>query len=103
MKVNVNWAHASAQQLKRALVDSAGGKTHLQNYMDEMSGHCEVCCAFDDAPHVPIAGTSTKSMLNWKVQAGPFLLGELAVLRAMDVYLESFSIAPTRSKSPQKV
>ena len=42
--------------------------------MDDVVENCDVCKALGQAPHVPIAGTSTVSMFNEKVQADlPFL------------------------------
>ena len=43
MKLHVNWGHASAQQLARALVDSAGNNAHLLTRVDEVLAQCEVC------------------------------------------------------------
>ena len=42
----------------RVLVDSDGGNMYSASYVDEVSEHCGVCRACDEAPHVPIAGTS---------------------------------------------
>ena len=67
-KLHANWGHASANQLKRELVDSDGGMSHLANRADEVLENCDVCRAFDKAPRVPIAGTSAVSMFNEKVQ-----------------------------------
>ena len=73
-ELHVNRGHASATQLKRALVDSANGTSHLVPRVDEVLENCDVCRAFDKAPHVPIAGATTASAFNEKAQAGlPFL------------------------------
>ena len=53
----VNRGHASAQQSKRAAVDSVEDNMHLATYVDEVLEQCEVCRALNKAPHVPIAGT----------------------------------------------
>ena len=64
MKSGVNWGHASASQLKRALVDSDGGNSHLVNFAGDVLDQCDVCRASDQAPHIPIADTSVASMFN---------------------------------------
>ena len=55
------WGHASAQQLRRVLVDAGGDNMHLLTCVDEVSGQCEVCWTFDEAPHVPTAGNAAVS------------------------------------------
>ena len=67
MKLRANWGHASASQLKRILVDSDGGMSHLVAHVDSVLETCEVCRAFDKAPHLPIAGTSSVSCFNKRV------------------------------------
>ena len=57
MKLRANWGHASAHQLKRALMDSEGDNSRLANYVDEVLEHCETFRAFDKARQFPIAGT----------------------------------------------
>ena len=34
MKLHVNWGHASANQLRRVLLDSEGGYPHLVNFAE---------------------------------------------------------------------
>ena len=68
MELRVNSGHASAQQLKRASAGSAGDNTRLITCADEVLARCEVCQAFEQAPHAPVAGTSTAAMLNQKLQ-----------------------------------
>ena len=86
MKLHANWGHASATQLKRVLVDSDGGMSHLVNQVDQVLETCDVCRAFDKAPHIPIAGTTTVSAFNEKVQVDLLFLGDLIVAHAMDVF-----------------
>ena len=69
-KLHVNWGHASAQQIKRVLVAADGGNLPLLRHVEEVVNQCEVCRAFDKAPHFPIAGTATVSAFNEKVQVG---------------------------------
>ena len=49
-KLHVNWGHASAQQIKRILVDVEGDNLSLLRDVDEVVNQCEVCRAFDKAP-----------------------------------------------------
>ena len=69
MRLYVNWRHASANQRKRVLVHSEGGKSHLVNFAERVLEHCEVRRASDKAQRVPIAGTSTAPMFSEEVQA----------------------------------
>ena len=62
MKWYVNWRSASAQQIERAMVRSGWDNLHLPQHVDEVLVHCEVCIAFDRAPHVSVAGTATASI-----------------------------------------
>ena len=59
MKLHANWGHASATQLKRVLVDSDDGMSHLVYHVDKVLETRGVCRAFDKAPRIPIAGTAT--------------------------------------------
>ena len=69
MKLRVNWGHASAHQLKRASVDTDGGNSRSANCVGEVLERSEIRRAFDEAPHVSIAPTSTVSMFNGKAHA----------------------------------
>ena len=102
-KLHVNWGHAPAPQPKRVLVDSEGGHSHFVNFADEVLEHCDVCRAFDMAPHGPTAGTSTVWMFNEMAQAGLLFLGDLVALRAMDMFSKNSLILPARSKNPPDV
>ena len=103
MKLHVDWGHASAQQLKRAPVDTDGENMPLVNYVAEVLEHCEVRRAFDKAPHVAIAGASTVSLPNGNLQIGLSPLDEIIALRAVDVYSKYSLLLPERSKHPQEV
>ena len=46
VKLDADGGHAPAQQLGR-----------VSSYVDDVPGQCEVCRSFDQAPHVPVAGT----------------------------------------------
>ena len=58
---------------------------HLANYVDEVWEQCDICRAFDQAQHVPIAGPATLSMLNGKLRTDLLFLDHAIALRAMDV------------------
>ena len=62
MKLHVNWGRASGQQTKRVAVGPEGDNLHLHRHVDDVLGHCDVCSAFDHAPHVPFTGTPTVTM-----------------------------------------
>ena len=101
MKLHVNWGHASATQLKRVLVDSDGSMSHFAPHLEAVLGKCDVCRAFDKAPHVPIAGASAVSMFNEKAQVDLLFLGDLVVAHAMDVFSKYSLLRPEQSKNPQ--
>ena len=63
-KLHLRWGHASAQKIKRVLVDAEGGNLSLLRHVEEVVNQCDVCKAFDEAPRAPIAGTSAVAMLN---------------------------------------
>ena len=86
MKLHANWGHASASQLKRILVDSDSGMSHLVAHVDGVLDTCEVCRAFDKAPHLPIAGTSSVSCFNERVQVDLLFLDDILAAHAMDVF-----------------
>ena len=86
-----------------ASVDSENGNSHLVNFADEVLEHCDVCDALDKAPHVPIAGASTASVFNEKVQVDlPFSGGPIA-LQAVDMFPKYSLLPPVQSKNPHKV
>ena len=73
------------------------------NYVDEVLGQCEICRAFDKAPHIPIVGTSTAPMFNEKVQVGLLIPGETFALHALDMCPKYSLLLPGRSATPRKV
>ena len=99
----MNWGHASAQQIKRILVDAEGDNVSLLRHVEEVVNQCDVRKAFDKAPHTPIAGTSTVAMFNKKLQVDLLFLGDLIVLRSMGVFSKYSILAPVRSKNPLEV
>ena len=46
-KFHLNWGQASAQQIKRVLVDAEGGNLSLLRHVEEVVNQCDVCKAFD--------------------------------------------------------
>ena len=77
--------------------------SHLVAHVDEVLGNCAVRRACDRAPHVPIAGAAAVSAFNEKVQVGLLFLGDLVVVRAMDIFSEYSSLRPAQPKNPQDV
>ena len=53
MKLHVNRGLASAQQLRRALLDSVGRNMHLLTCVSEVLEQCEVCRPSDEITHEP--------------------------------------------------
>ena len=99
----MNWGHASAQQLKRTMVEADGRAGSLVQYVDEVVRNCEVCRAFDMAPSIPIAGTSTVSAFNEKLQIDLLFLDEHIVLHVLDIFSRYSLMVPVRSKNPEEV
>ena len=102
MKLRVNWGRTSAHHPKRVSADSAGETTGLVSYVDEALDQCVICRVRDEAPHIPIAGTSAVLAFNRKMQVDFVLPNAAIALHAMDFYPNYSPIIPTRSKNPQK-
>ena len=52
--------------------------------VDEASGQCKICRAFDKAPQIPIAGTSAVPTFHGKLQVNPSFSDDAVALRAVD-------------------
>ena len=102
-KLHVNWGHASAQQIKRVLVDAGGDNLSLLRHVEQVVSQCDVCKAFEKAPRTPIAGTPTVAMFNEKLQVDLLLLDDLIVLLTMGVFSKYSVLTPVRSKNPLEV
>ena len=103
MELHVNWGRASAQQLKRVLVDSDRKNTHLITCADEILAQCEVCQAFDKAPRSPAAGTSITATSNEKLPADLLFLRDIIALHVMDVFAKYSPLIPFRTTYSQEV
>ena len=103
VKSHVNSGHASAQQLKRVLVDSSGGNMHMVKYVGAALGKRDACRPFDAAPHVPIAWAPALSMFNGELQVDPLFLGDLIASRVIDAFSKYSHLLPFRSKNPKEV
>ena len=66
-------------------MDSDWETTGSAKYADAESDQCEIRRAFDKAPNIPIAGTTTVTALNKKLQKSLLLLDDAVPLRAIDV------------------
>ena len=53
---------------------------------DEVLKQREVCRAFDKAPHVAVAGTSTVATFSEKLHVDLLFLEDMIASRAMDVF-----------------
>ena len=51
-RLQTNWGHASARQLKRVLADAEGGNRRLSGRAYEAPSRREVCRALEEAPHL---------------------------------------------------
>ena len=76
LMLHVNLGRALAQHLKRVLMDSDGGNLGFFGCADAVPQRCEVCGSFDDAPHLPIAATSSATSLNEGPQVALLFLGD---------------------------
>ena len=101
--VHANRAHASAHKLLRTLVGDGGANKRLLGLADEVAGQCEVCQAFDRAPHLPVAGTSSASSFNKRLHVGVLFLEDVAALCAMEVYSKLSSLVRVCSRNPLEV
>ena len=97
-KIASQLGHASGNQQKRSLADQDGGNFHLVDNADEVLEQCEVCRAFDKAPHVLAVGTSTASMSDEKAQVDLMFSGNLIDPHAMDMYPKYALPLPVRSE-----
>ena len=61
LKLHVNRRHASATELEQILVNAGGEDEGLPACADEAFNQCAVCQAFEKAPNLPVAGTSSAS------------------------------------------
>ena len=75
----------------------------MVNHVNKVLGTCEVCRAFDKAPRIPIAGTTTVSAFNGKVQVDLLFLDDPIVVHAMDVFSKYPPLHPAKSENPQEV
>ena len=66
-------------------MNSNGETLGFVNFADEGLELCEICLAFDIAPHIPIAGTSPVSMFGEELRANLLRLDDAIALRATEV------------------
>ena len=78
----------------------AGGLIPL---VDDAVRGCEICRAFDAAPTIPVASTSTASSSNEKVRVVLLFLGDLVALHLLDLFSRCPLLVPVRSKRPEEV
>ena len=95
-----NWGHASANQSKRVSADPDRGAMGLGNYVDEASGRCAICRAFEKVPQIPIAGTATASDRPERVQVDLLSLDGATALSEIDISSKRSPLIPA---SPQGV
>ena len=86
LKVHVSWGRAPAHQLKRFSVDSAGAKQRAMDCVDAVANRREVYQAFEEAPRLRAAGTSSASSFNGKIHVGFRPFGDVMARRAMDMF-----------------
>ena len=79
-----------------------GGNKRLLNFADKVARQREVCQASDKAPCIPVAGTPS-SATNQKLQVDLLIPGNIAALRAMDVYPEFPHSSRVFSRNPLDV
>ena len=64
-------------------MDAEGANKRLLAVMNEVVGQCEVRQAFDTAPHLPLAGTSSAPLFKKELQVDLLFLGNVIDLRAV--------------------
>ena len=98
-----NWAHASAQQLKRTTAEADWRANWLIPLAGDVVRECDICRAPDVAPAIPVVGTSPVSSFNERVQVDISFLGDLITLRVLDLFSRYPLLVPARSKNPDEV
>ena len=71
-------------------------------YVEEVLDKCDVRRAFDQASHVPIAGTPAVAMLNEQLQADLMFLDDIIALHSTDVAPKYSPLIPARPKNPRR-
>ena len=66
-------------------MESDGGAMGSVNSVDEVLEHCQVCGAFEEAPRIPIAGTSAALASNEKLRVDLLFLAGAIALHAANV------------------
>ena len=84
-KLHARWGHASVRRLKWFPVDADGDSQRLLGCVSGVLGPCEVCRASEEAPHLPVAGTSAAPPFNEKLQVVLLSVGGVGALHAMDM------------------
>ena len=100
---HLNWGHAPAHRLTRILVDAEGAKQRLLDCVGEVVRQREVCRAFERAPHLPSAGTSSASSLSVKIQVDRLFLDDATVLRTIDMCSKHSALDRPCPKNPLEV
>ena len=101
-RIHANWGHASSQQLKRTRALADGKADGLIALADDVVRECETFRAFDVAPAIPVAGTSSVSSFNEKVQVDLLFSGDLIALHVLDLFSRYSPLSPVRSKGPEE-
>ena len=99
-ELRANSGHASASRLKRILTDAAGlGATALQ-VGDAVAGECDVCVALDEAPQLPVAGTSWAPAFDEEGRADLLFLVYMITFHAMDLFSRFSMSVPAALGNP---
>ena len=69
---------------------------------DEVLVQCDVSRASDEAPHDPVAGTSTAATSDGKLQVDLSLSADIIASRMMVVFFEYSLLIPVRTKNPRE-
>ena len=77
--------------------------SHLVARVDSVLENCEARRAFDKAPHLPVAGTSSVSCFNERVQVDLLFLDDIIAVHAMDAFPKFSLLQRVKSKNPQEV
>ena len=100
LKLHVDWGPVSAEQLRSVIVERGGRTMGLMNFAYRVLRQREACRAFDTAPHLPIAGTSTASSFHEELQVDFLFVDDAIPLRAIDMFPKCPPLARARSGNP---
>ena len=102
-RLHVNWGRAPAQQLERTMAEAERKAGRLIPLADYVVKECDVCRACFVAPAILVAGTSSTSFFNDRVQVDLLSSDDLIILHVLDLFSRYSVFVPGRPKNPEEV